>query len=121
MSDLSENIAADLQITDILLTICRVKIQETRTPSQATALWKTCILRAMSQYYILTRLFQDLYIMLTAVLHNSPKTRYEMQVIHSVRIPQIHLKNWTKFYSSFISSHCDKHVSNVSIFQNQAN
>lgn len=33
----------------------------------------------------------------------------------------MHLKNWTKFYSSFISSHCDKHVSNVSIFQNQGN
>lgn len=89
ISDLSENIPADLQVKDILLTIRRVKIQETRTPSQATALWKTCIPRAKSQYHIL---LQDLCIILTEALHNSHKTRYEMRVIHSTRIPQNALK-----------------------------
>lgn len=56
-------------------------------PSQA---WKTCILRVQSQLYTLTRLLQDLYTMLTEVLRNTPKTCYDMQVIHSMRLPKMH-------------------------------
>lgn len=62
--------------------------------------------------------------MLTQVLHNSPKTCFEMQVIQSIRIPQNALEafDWASLkLSSFISSLHDKYAGNVSVLQTQAN